>query len=758
MFYFNTLNLNQIGGGNQVKQGDFGSAFAYNLADEKGRELDVFDQKTAYVNLVLDNNIVFTTTVIVDGSTVTFNIDKAIPTGLYFLEIKIDSYVFPSDRQTIILVTAGAVAYDLKELVPNYDTNMTITGILSDLSQKGIDISETTAQLNVEKARIDSFTTLAVGSTTGDAELIDGRIGANGVTYANIGGAVRGQVSGLKSDIDANFTFVTQLLKASARVNGKYYYRNATGQGNNAAFAIYPPIPIVSGKTYNLVDAVGIFTTVSYDSGKTATSLKLGTSTQVSDLSFTATGDGLLYVTTTTGTNAMVFDADYTQSNYAYVEGKTGWRLKNDSIGNQITEENCTFFKHLEQYLLKANKTTGQYYTAYSGVLRTVTKAENSIFSGVNLTAGETYTFINVYGYFTQIFDMAGVFIDKLTTSTGVSVTVTYTPSVDCVAYVTADNSKAPMLVNSSSILPQTYIEGSYANVLDIVDTTLTQAGMAAEAKTVGDKFPTTLTVKKDGTGDYTTVVAAVTQANVLSDAGKTVNINIYEGDYNILDELGGDTFLSSVVHTGTFAERQGLRLKKNVNLLGVGYVILRYELPDTATYVQSQCTSALNLYQTNSIENIEFIAKNCRYALHDETNGGNPYLTRYVKNCRFTHLGNVPGLWKYPSVLGGGAGGGSDYTFINSQFITTTYAQAWSYHTNYNQVPSHFNVDGCVGIVKAGGGNSFNCTYYGTGHSGKTIFNIKNCSGNGIVRKAAESSGSEDHIEVYINGYVALG
>ena len=198
MFYFNTLNLNQISGGNQVKQGDFGSTFAYNLADEKGRELDVFDQKTAYVNLVLDNNIVFTTTVIVDGSTVTFNIDKAIPVGLYFLEIKIDSYIFPSDRQTIILVTAGAVAYDLKELVPNYDTNMTITGILSDLSQKGIDISvldnkqqQTTAQLQqkAEKDQTNSLQgqlnalVLGAAGNGNNAEVVQSRADSLGSTF-----------------------------------------------------------------------------------------------------------------------------------------------------------------------------------------------------------------------------------------------------------------------------------------------------------------------------------------------------------------------------------------------------------------------------------------------------------------------------------------------------------------------------------------------------------------------------------------------
>ena len=37
-------------------------------------------------------------------------------------------------------------------------------------------------ELRVERLRIDSFTSLADGSTTGDAELIDARIGADGVT------------------------------------------------------------------------------------------------------------------------------------------------------------------------------------------------------------------------------------------------------------------------------------------------------------------------------------------------------------------------------------------------------------------------------------------------------------------------------------------------------------------------------------------------------------------------------------------------
>ena len=49
--------------------------------------------------------------------------------------------------------------------------------------------------------RMDTFTSLSEGSTTGDAELQDIRVGANGVTYNNAGDAVRGQYSQLKEDL-----------------------------------------------------------------------------------------------------------------------------------------------------------------------------------------------------------------------------------------------------------------------------------------------------------------------------------------------------------------------------------------------------------------------------------------------------------------------------------------------------------------------------------------------------------------------------
>ena len=62
-------------------------------------------------------------------------------------------------------------------------------------------VDELKQDLGVERARIDSFTKLPEGSTTGDAELQDIRVKADGTTATSAGNAIREQVSELKDDL-----------------------------------------------------------------------------------------------------------------------------------------------------------------------------------------------------------------------------------------------------------------------------------------------------------------------------------------------------------------------------------------------------------------------------------------------------------------------------------------------------------------------------------------------------------------------------
>lgn len=103
---------------------------------------------------------------------------------------------------------------DVQEEINNKLDEMASDGSLSRIIQPLFDEYKTTidSEVNVQndkiivlENRMDTFTSLTEGSTTGDAELIDIRVPASGFnyneTYSTAGEAVRGQVSALKEDL-----------------------------------------------------------------------------------------------------------------------------------------------------------------------------------------------------------------------------------------------------------------------------------------------------------------------------------------------------------------------------------------------------------------------------------------------------------------------------------------------------------------------------------------------------------------------------
>ena len=120
--------------------------------------------------------------------------------GKYICELTISTIV--NSRQE--LITSDSFNYEVKrsilsnvsEIIETEDT--TVEKLLNDLDATKAEIS---SRINTERKRIDNLATLQEGSTTGDAELIDGRIGADGVTYNNIGNSIRKQIKKINANI-----------------------------------------------------------------------------------------------------------------------------------------------------------------------------------------------------------------------------------------------------------------------------------------------------------------------------------------------------------------------------------------------------------------------------------------------------------------------------------------------------------------------------------------------------------------------------
>ena len=115
----------------------------------------------------------------------------------------------------------------------------------------------TKVEVDVLKERMNGFTRLEEGSTTGDAELIDGRIGADGVKYSNIGSNIR-NVDKKTNELN-NFLRVknNNILNPDTLIKGQTLYtwdvesktvNNCTYSDANAF--VTPPIKCNSGEIY----------------------------------------------------------------------------------------------------------------------------------------------------------------------------------------------------------------------------------------------------------------------------------------------------------------------------------------------------------------------------------------------------------------------------------------------------------------------------------------------------------------------------
>lgn len=111
----NTLNLIQVKGGVNIKQGDSSSVLEYELGYNVGSDMmsDLnLNGKTAHISLYNRlNNTKWTKDSVVQDNRVSFTINEALGLGVYVLDIEVDGHVFPSDREMYVRVHEGYESY-----------------------------------------------------------------------------------------------------------------------------------------------------------------------------------------------------------------------------------------------------------------------------------------------------------------------------------------------------------------------------------------------------------------------------------------------------------------------------------------------------------------------------------------------------------------------------------------------------------------------------------------------------------------------
>lgn len=188
----------------------------------------------------------------------------------------------------------------------------------------------------------------------------------------------------------------------------------------------------------------------------------------------------------------------------------------------------------------------------------------------------------------------------------------------------------------------------------------------------------------------YIDAVSAENHFSTFSDCIKALryndtvkNIYVSGGVYDIYSEIGGSTFLATLSGNENWYDVNDI-VPPNTTIIGVGNVVLEMKLPSTTSDNVAKLLSPINIRGTCSVENINIVAQNCRYCIHDETSG-NTEFTGAVKKYHNVVCEKLTSTIGYPQAYAAGFDDDMVLKFENCTF--KSYGEVWSAHNRSSSI-----------------------------------------------------------------------
>lgn len=253
------------------------------------------------------------------------------------------------------------------------------------------------------------------------------------------------------------------------------------------------------------------------------------------------------------------------------------------------------------------------------------------------------------------------------------------------------------------------------------------------------------------GTGvDFNSFTACIRA--LASDTSEKV-IDIYGGEYDVLEEMGGYDFLETLTGSEHWYDVCDI-VPPNTTIQGHGNVRIIMELPADLPVAVAALLSPVNIRGSAAIKNVTISGKNCRYAIHPEGSKEAQFNNAVwlIEDC-YIEKTEDEGVSVTGVCFACGLNDGVQFT-ISRTNIETDLQSGFSMHDNGDNfdVSPRVSIDSCA-ITCGTYPLIYSCTYR---QNMETVINVRVSNtylGNGYVRKRTSNETAKDCYKcVYIN------